>query len=629
MSTIHPLLEEALLASKGEDYPRLDTLLRNCLHSVLEVRVSRHHKAQQLDCAMRHANTLTQLFPDSPAGYRWQGDIYMDYCDYDNAIEAYKRGSTLTHDTQLLQRITDAQARRDTKLDPLQYLPAEIILHIFSFCPEARLTSTVVCHAWRKYLLALEPLWHDVELTLHRKPVSGFWQRGLSYVLKPSLQHLRLTTDSSLCPVLYMLTQANCTHLKTIELEDTTRYIPDLTADGQRSFMSLQFMDGLQRIGAQLTELHITQTMRPRGLLPALLATCPRLVKLTYNLHPTVARYTLPPWDSTCFPALETCDLQHLEWINHWDDGGRADAELLATHCPALHTVWIANFAEDGDDASVFVDVIRARCANLSRVAFGMYSPTASSYSEKQGVRSIVFDADMEISDRSFHNLLRTSQDTLEELLYVGSNVNDDNDATTMLVRLPRLRKLTLSYMTSKPLCPTHLFLSSCAALDTLQLAYLTLTPSIIDAILLLPYVRTLSLWHCSAPRKSAYRLFRGLASLPHSRLQELSVVWKGSGHYPADLLKLVGDIRSLTHLRFHTTGPTSKTALDGFVRSARAPSVTFKYVDVRLADTPDANAILEPAFYDAIHAADFDADALAEMKDRFGDHFLSSLETV
>lgn len=411
-----------------------------------------------------------------------------------------------------------------------------------------------------------------------------------------------------------------------LELEDTTRYAPDLTADGQHSFMNLQFMDGLQRIGARLTELHITQAMRPRGLLPALLATCPRLVKLTYNLHPTAERYTLPPWDSTCFPPLETCDLQHFEWINNWDDGGRADAELLAAHCPALHTVWIANFAEDGDDASVFVDVIRARCPKLSRVAFGMYSPTASVYSAK-GVRSIVFDADMAVSKRSFHGLLQTSQDTLEELLYVGSNVHDEHDATAMLVRLPRLRKLTLSYMTSKPLCPTHLFLSSCAALDTLQLAYLTLTPNIVDAILLLPYLRTLSLWQCSAPRKGAYRLLKGFA--PYTRLQELSVVWKGAGHYPGDLLKLIGALRTLTHVRFHTGGPTSKTALDGFVSSARASGMHLHYLDVWLADIPDANAILEPAFNDAIHTTALDADALAELKDRFGDHFLSSLESV
>lgn len=219
MVDVVSLLEQALHATKSTHYARAEDCLRDAYHSLLELRITQELKAQRLNAAMQHAMTLTRLFPHSPSGYQWQGDIWCDKVDYKKAVEAYKKGVRHSSDSVKLEdSAAKAAARRDSKVDPAAALPSEVFCYLFRFVPTKRVTALCVSRQWQQELLSNTTVWRDLSIHLLDKQSNGYWQAGLSRVLSPSLRTLFITTNVKICPLLYLIANAQCTHVKSIGL---------------------------------------------------------------------------------------------------------------------------------------------------------------------------------------------------------------------------------------------------------------------------------------------------------------------------------------------------------------------------------------------------------------------------
>lgn len=217
MPLIVPQLEEALKAGKAEDYDRVEGCLRDVLLSIVAMRIEQHRSAHRLDEAMSQAIALTHILPQSPTGYILQGDLWREQSCYARAVEAYERGLAMApNDDTLSDAVQKAKRHRDRKVDPVGVLPNEVLARLFDFLPEKRVVCTRVSRTWRSRLLSITSLWRDLDVRLLDLPANGYWQRGLMQVLSPSLQSLRLCTNSTICPTLFMLREAGCARVEHI-----------------------------------------------------------------------------------------------------------------------------------------------------------------------------------------------------------------------------------------------------------------------------------------------------------------------------------------------------------------------------------------------------------------------------
>ncbi|ORY93904.1 hypothetical protein BCR43DRAFT_349374 [Syncephalastrum racemosum] len=209
------LLQGAIAANKERDLVRLERCLRESLELVLGWRTNEYLKSGKLDVALDHANALIEMYPNSPVGYISAGDVYCEKCDYKRAVDIYAEGlakSNQRSTAEIAQRVESTKLLRDKKCDPLIYLPGELIAKIFDYVPEKRVLCTRLSRTWRQRLPLL-PMWSTLRVDIQlRRP--GYWHNGLVRVLKPSLREIHIETDSELCPILSLMSQAGCDNVR-------------------------------------------------------------------------------------------------------------------------------------------------------------------------------------------------------------------------------------------------------------------------------------------------------------------------------------------------------------------------------------------------------------------------------
>ncbi|ORY90434.1 hypothetical protein BCR43DRAFT_499297 [Syncephalastrum racemosum] len=640
MPSIVPQLEEALEAGKASDYDRVEHCLRDVLQSIVVMRVEQHRSTRELDKAMTQAIALTHIFPQSPTGHVLQGDLWRERSCYARAVAAYERGLVIAPDNAALtQSIQEAKQHRDRKVDPVAALPNEVLARLFEFLPEKRVLCTRVSRVWRSRLLSITSLWRDLDVRLLDLPADGYWQRGLMQVLSPTLKTLRLCTNGTICPTLFMLREAGCARVEHIEIVDMSRYKPDVTSDGRRTFLHLQFVNDLKGLGHSLTTLHITTPTRSRGLLQVLLTLCPKLERLVLDLLDNQGP-SLVPLDTRHLPRPQVTDLKYLEWSNMWNSNGVEEGEFLKKYCPSLEVVWIANY---GSSAPIdgFMERVR-RCPNLKKVTLGMYGPGEYYDDDVQdGIRSLVIDSSMPMRKNILYDLLTSSADTLQLFTFIGSTdpravrrIGDDGQVlppyTMHGVQLKNLRRLALGYGAPDPVVPLSGFLPACSGLGNIQLVRMKLYPDTFRALIRMPHLHTLNIHYCSFYLPVLLRFFRDAAAQGAAcslrRLGFLANDISDGGDNQASMacLEIIAQIRSLTHLRLGFGRPIDANRLLAFAEHAEKSGLTDQLEYLDIVSENMQNPILQKYFANALRP--FEPAELDDINDSFGTRFLKAL---
>ncbi|ORY96147.1 hypothetical protein BCR43DRAFT_266722 [Syncephalastrum racemosum] len=217
LDSLQDTIQDALDASEDADFYEVERCLRQATHTVLNLRIEDHCKAKHYELALKDAHALMALDPSSPDGYAWAGKIWSDALYFSKAAETYSVAlkEVKKPEAQFGPLYKEAVARRDRKVDPLGYLPGELVMRIFGYLSDMRMTCTYVSKTWRRLLLAL-PLWKCLEVYLTRQRASGYWQRGLEAYLQPHLEELTLSCKDNLCTVVSMLNAAECHQLRRV-----------------------------------------------------------------------------------------------------------------------------------------------------------------------------------------------------------------------------------------------------------------------------------------------------------------------------------------------------------------------------------------------------------------------------
>ncbi|ORY93263.1 hypothetical protein BCR43DRAFT_496607 [Syncephalastrum racemosum] len=649
MVDVISLLEQALHATKSAHYERAEDCLRDAYHSLLELRIAQALKTQRLNTAMQHAVTLTRLFPQSPSGYQWQGDIWCDKLDYKRAVEAYKKGVRHSDNSvNLEESAAKATERRDSKLDPVVALPSEVFCYLFEFVPTKRVTAMCVSRQWRQELLSNKAVWKDLSIHLIDKQPNGYWQAGLSRVLSSSLQTLSITTNVKICPLLYLLANAQCTHVKSIVIEDTSTYCPELGRSGQQSFLEPVFIQSLSKLSMCLTSLTITQcSLRPLGLLPVLLTLCPRLVQLTYTPQPfLIDRYSLPTWDGILLPDPQVTDLKRLDWMTYWESDGVNEAAFVVACCPNLQYVRLhAHHEQNASDPHQFVNIIRQECPRLKYLSIGALElPKLSEEQDDKdipeelqisGIQHLFLDSREPLMTRTdLRSMLVSNQDTITKLVYAGDpdDVSLTPDEVEPLFQLKKLQELTMGFGISANISPLPLLLLSSPALCKLVLVRVTLSSSAFTAIGSLPNLAVLSLTRCPMNLTGVLTFISQSAARQDNPLRKFSYSSQSTTVDMDTFLSDLGLLASLTHLQVHLSKGTTERGLERFRKNARqsglAKNLRSLDLSVPYADTSDTQRALKKLFGRALNDAR-QWGFFEEQNEEFGDPYRKILAGI
>lgn len=217
LDSLQDTIQDALDASEDADFYEVERCLRQATQTVLQLRIEDHCKAKHYELALKDAQSLVALSPSSPDGYIWAGKIWSEALYFSKAAETYSAALKAVEkpEAQFGPLYKEAVAKRDRKMDPLSYLPGELIIRIFGYLADMRMTCTYVSKTWRRLLLAL-PLWKHLMVGLTHQRASGYWQRGLESYLQPHLEELTLSCKNNLCTVVSMLNAADCYQLRRV-----------------------------------------------------------------------------------------------------------------------------------------------------------------------------------------------------------------------------------------------------------------------------------------------------------------------------------------------------------------------------------------------------------------------------
>lgn len=411
-----------------------------------------------------------------------------------------------------------------------------------------------------------------------------------------------------------------------------SRYKPDVTSDGRRTFLPLHFVNDLQGLGHSLTTLHITTPTRSRGLLQVLLTLCPRLVKLVLDLADDQGP-SLVPLDTRHLPRPQATDLKYLEWSNMWNTNGAEEGEFLARYCPSLEVLWIANY---GSAAPIdgFMERVR-RCPHLKKVTLGMYGPGEYYDDDAQsGIRSLVIDSTMPMRKNVFYDLLTSSADTLQLFTFIGTadprtvrRVGDDGRIlppyTMHGVQLKNLRRLALGYGAPDPVVPLSGFLPACPGLGNIQFVRMKLYPDTFRTLIRMRHLHTLNIHYCSFYLHVLLRFFSDAAAQGSAcSLRRLGFLCDDDASMAC--LEVIGQIRSLTHLRLGFGRPIDPERLLAFAESADKSGLADRLEYLDLISEPAHDPILRKYFGKAFRS--FAPAELDDINDGFGNRFLTAL---
>lgn len=393
-------------------------------------------------------------------------------------------------------------------------------------------------------------------------------------------------------------------------LRDVTHYRPDPSVDGRRSHMDLNFIHQLSLLGSSLTHLRIGSALRPKGLLCMLLTTLPSLEILVFRPSPDIKqRYTVPTWDDSYLPPPRVTCLRHLEWMNHWDNDGWAEANFLADFCPELEYLLLNSFGEALSPVELFVDTVYKRCHNLKQLTLGVtrvgrHLRDIGTHPDTLGMRYLTLNTQLPLSSAFAQSLIERYEQTLEELHYISTPGADTSTVLQMSrSQLPKLRWLSVAYAPLEGIHPLPVFITSCQALDTVQLDRVKLTPALVRVLLQLPNLRTLSLNRCLGDVQTYLDFLEGIAALPRDqqRLEAFSFVSHNTTFDLNPILVATGALASVTYLRLSTKSRSSKAALTAFLENAAASGLLKNavYLDITVPgwDRGETRKMLEEAF--------------------------------
>lgn len=212
------LLDEARKQLIDNEYDHAADAIRAALQVLFERQIAHFREQQQLSNAMSVAVELTQIRPSETSGYQWQGDLLCEESRYAEAAAIYKKGFAKTQVESLRVASETAMARQSIKIDPVQYLPPEIIPLIFKHAPQQRVRCLFVCKGWYQRLFSISSIWRD--LTIHYRPsLRAVSMTGFRRVLGTSLDSLTITTRNGVCSAFRLIRQSDCRYIRKLSMQ--------------------------------------------------------------------------------------------------------------------------------------------------------------------------------------------------------------------------------------------------------------------------------------------------------------------------------------------------------------------------------------------------------------------------
>lgn len=217
---IKRLLETALDSLAQGDQAKLEDTVQRAWTAILDQRAAHLCKSNQFNEAMQYANKLIRLNPASVEGYRRKADIYYARLQYKRVPFLYRTCLALSLNDEdkpaVIARITEAQFRQRSKVDPFRVLPLEVLETVFRFLEvQDRLRCLTVCSQWRNCLLK-SSLWDDLTLDLTHLRTPGYVSSTLPY-LGPRLRRLHLTHHPVILDHAFpMLAHHRCANIESL-----------------------------------------------------------------------------------------------------------------------------------------------------------------------------------------------------------------------------------------------------------------------------------------------------------------------------------------------------------------------------------------------------------------------------
>ncbi|ORY99089.1 hypothetical protein BCR43DRAFT_513232 [Syncephalastrum racemosum] len=191
--------------------------------------------------------------------------------------------------------LRQAVARRDSKADPLDKLPDDVLASIFKYVPEKRILCIGLSRAWRARMINL-PVWQILKIDLKNKLPEGIWQDGLCQVLHPSLESVSVTTDVPLCTPVSLLAESGCINIQRFSITDENGCSFGSTAPDADLYLNKRFVSNVQKLASSyLTDLRIVSRQIPCNLILLLLQLCPNLTLLSCSFPSDSSAMTVSP----------------------------------------------------------------------------------------------------------------------------------------------------------------------------------------------------------------------------------------------------------------------------------------------------------------------------------------------
>lgn len=200
---------QAALDSSDTTLEQPTQLVVSALEDLFEQRALLLKEQHRLRHAVDLVKHLIRISPTSTRGFALLGYLFCEKLEFENAIDAYQSGLELGQDASLVARLERAKRQQDAKVDFVTRMPADIIIHIFSFIPRHRVLCSTVSKAWKDVLLQL-PLWSTLSINTVGLDENGPWRRGIIPYLRPELSSLTVHTSHGVPLLASLLIEAGC-----------------------------------------------------------------------------------------------------------------------------------------------------------------------------------------------------------------------------------------------------------------------------------------------------------------------------------------------------------------------------------------------------------------------------------
>ncbi|ORY99430.1 hypothetical protein BCR43DRAFT_489273 [Syncephalastrum racemosum] len=504
-------------------------------------------------------------------------------------------------------------------MNPLGFLPNEVLCRILDFIPEQRVNCMLVSHSWRDFILQTPPAHLHVDLREH--PLNDNTRQGLIQHLQSNPASLRwAAVEETPCDLVFLLNKADCLRLKKLEVvyeyygEPPETKLPGST-----------FINAWTRVSQNLTHLDI---MLPydgsQDLLAFIITQCPQLVSL-YAEHTIVCFELNVP---TVEPPATTPVLQHLTWQGEIDCF--ADPSFVSTFFPHLQTLRLVYYDS-------YFDYCYSPFGIPPRLEPLLYAvdflPKLVHWGYYFCISHIPFSVDLGVvglQQLVFRGLFRLSMSVLCDTLckfsdtltcidysdYYDARIDSDgvpaegnhaiNTEILHYASFPHLKKIDLSCMSDGVL---DALLPSCPALESLSLNTLSLDPALMDHFCTQPW-REVRIVNCFNGVEAMIRLIESaIEREARCTLRSICFTAVGASGASEPLIPSLGSICTLESLIIDATthfdqdgSRFKKTTLQKFAQNAIESGLISCLEELHLMCLRhDGNEEIRKALYDFI----------------------------